>query len=139
MSATEARLSSRPRLGTVAVTGVVAAVVAAVVTTACAALAKAAGVDFEVPDWGEAIPVGGFATVTGFFSLVGVTLALALGRWSARPSQRFLQVTLALTAVSLVPPFLAGGDAVTTATLVGLHLVAAVVVIPVVARVLRTP
>ena len=139
MSAAEARISTRPRLGRVAVTGVVAAVVAAAVITACAALAKAAGVDFEVPDGGEAIPVGGFTTVTVFFSLVGVAVALALGRWSARPAQRFLQVTLALTAVSLMPPFLAGGNAATTATLVGLHLVAAAVVIPVVGRALRTP
>jgi hypothetical protein len=43
-----------------------------------------------------------------------------------------------LTAASLVPPFLAGADPATVATLVALHLVAAAVVIPALTRSLRS-
>jgi hypothetical protein len=43
-----------------------------------------------------------------------------------------------LTGLSLVPPFLAGADAATVTTLLGLHLVAAAVMIPALARSLRT-
>jgi hypothetical protein len=45
---------------------------------------------------------------------------------------------VSLTAISLVPPFLSGADTGTTATLLGLHLVAAAVMIPTLARSLRT-
>ena len=66
-------------------TGVIATLAAMVTTTLAAALAEAVGVDFEVPDGGEAIPLPGFATMTGFFSVVGVVIAAALLRWSAAP------------------------------------------------------
>ncbi|GAA3527131.1 hypothetical protein AFL01nite_04030 [Aeromicrobium flavum] len=127
----------RASLVRVAVTGVVATVVAAALTTAAAAVAKSAGVDFEIPDGGESIPVAGFATVTTAFSLVGVGIALALSRWSARPATRFVQIAVPLTAVSLAPPFAVGADAGTAETLVGLHLVAAAVMVPAMARCLR--
>ena len=64
-----------------------------VATTLVAAAARAAGVDLEVPEGGEAIPLSGIAVVTGFFSLVGVVLAAALLRWTARPAERFLATT----------------------------------------------
>ncbi|MEU8179683.1 DUF6069 family protein [Micromonospora sp. NPDC049044] len=118
-------------------TGLVATLAAMVTTTLAAALAQALGVDFEIPDGGETIPLGGFAVVTGFFSLVGVVIAAALLRWSARPAQRFLWTAVALTAISLVPPLLAGANATTAATLVGLHLVPAAVMIPTLTRSLR--
>jgi hypothetical protein len=108
-----------------------------VATTLAAALARAAGADFEIPDGGETIPLAGFAVVTGVFSVVGVAIAAALLRWSARPAQRFGWTAGSLLAVSLVPPFLAGADAGTTAALLGLHLVAAAVVIPALVRSLR--
>src|SRR5215471_9577702 len=73
-----------------AVTGFIAALAAMVATTLAAALAQAAGVDFEVPDGGETIPLSGFAVVTGFFSLVGIVIAVALLRWSARPAGLFV-------------------------------------------------
>ena len=44
---------------------------------------------------------------------------------------------VSLTAVSLVPPFLSGANAGTTAALLGLHLVAATVMIPTLTRSLR--
>lgn len=121
----------------VVLTGLVATVVAAAATTSVAAAAHAAGVDFEVPDGGEAIPLGGFTTVTTFFSLVGVVIAVALARWSARPAQRFVRIIVPLAAASLVPPFIAGANAATTVTLVGLHLITAAVMIPALAHALR--
>jgi len=120
------------------VTGILATLAAMVATTLLAALATAVGVDFEVPDGGETIPLPGIAVMTGFFSVIGIVIAAALRRWSARPGQRFVQVTVLLTAASLVAPLLSGADAATTTTLVVLHLAAAAVVIPTLARRLRT-
>ena len=125
-------------MNTVVGTGFVAAAVAMVATTLAAALARAAGVDFEVPEGGETIPVSGFAVVTGFFSVVGVVMAAGLLRWSARPAERFVRTAVTLTVISLVPPLLSGADTATTTALVGLHLVAATVMIPALARSLRT-
>jgi hypothetical protein len=119
-------------------TGLLATLAAVVATTLAAALARAAGVDFEVPDGGETIPLSGIAVVTGFFSVVGVVIAAAFLRWSARPAARFLWTTVALTAVSLIPPVIAGADTATIATLLGLHLVAAAVMIPTLTLSLRT-
>ena len=121
----------------IALTGLVATLAAMVATAVAAALARAAGVDFEVPEGGETIPVTGVAVVTGFFSLVGTVIAAALLRWSARPAERFLWTAATLTVVSLVPPVLSGANAATTVALVGLHLVAASVMIPTLTRSLR--
>ena len=117
-----------------AVTGLTAALGAMVANALAAALARAVGVDFEIPDGGETIPVSGVAVVTGFFSLVGVVIAEALLRWSAHPAQRFVWTAVSLTAISLVPPLLSGADAATTSALLALHLVAATVMIPTLAR-----
>ncbi len=125
-------------LGRLAVTGSVATLAAMVATTLAAALARAVGVDFEVPDGGETIPLPGVAVVTGFFSVVGIAIAVVLRRWSAHPAQRFRWTAVSLTAISLVPPLLAGASAATTTALLGLHLVAATVMIPVLARNLPT-
>ena len=84
------RADRHPPLRGLAVTGFIATLAAMVATTLAAALAQAAGVDFEVPDGGETIPLSGVAVVTGFFSLVGVVIAAALLRWSARPAERFV-------------------------------------------------
>ena len=126
------------RLRRLAITGFVATLAAMVATTLAAALAQIVGVDFEVPDHGETIPLSGIAVVTGFFSVVGVAIAAALLRWSARPVERFVRTAVTLTAISLVPPLLSGADTATITALVGLHLVAATVMIPTLARSLRT-
>ncbi|MEU3921866.1 DUF6069 family protein [Streptomyces sp. NPDC029004] len=126
------------RLRRLAGTGFIATLAAMVATTLAAALAQAVGVDFEVPDGGETIPLSGFAVVTGFFSVVGIVIAVALLRWSARPAKRFVWTAVSLTAISLVPPLLSGADTATTTALLGLHLVAATVMIPTLARSLRT-
>jgi hypothetical protein len=126
------------RLRGLAGTGFIATLAAMVATTLAAALAQAVGVDFEVPDGGETIPLSGFAVVTGFFSVVGIVIAAALLRWSARPAERFVRTAVTLTAISLVPPLLSGADTATITALLGLHLVAATVMIPTLARSLRT-
>jgi hypothetical protein len=125
------------RLRGLATTGFVATLAAVVATTLAAALAQAAGVDFEIPDGGETIPLPGFAVVTGFFSVVGVAMAAALLRWCAHPAERFVRAAVTLTAISLVPPLLSGADTAATTALLGLHLVAATVMIPTLARSLR--
>ncbi|MFF5261893.1 DUF6069 family protein [Actinomadura viridis] len=125
------------RLLRLAGTGLVAAIAAMAATTLAAALAQAVGVDFKVAD-GETIPVPGFAVVTGFFSVVGVVIAVALLRWSARPAERFVWTAVTLTALSFVPPVLAGANTATIITLIGLHLVPAAVMIPTLTRSLRT-
>src|SRR6476661_5870785 len=118
------------RLRGLAGAGFIATLAAMVATTLAAALAQAVGVDFEVPDGGERIPLSGFAVVTGFFSVVGIVIAAALLRWSARPAERFVRTAVTLTAISLVPPRLSGADTATITALLGLHLVAATVMIP---------
>ncbi|MFE5817585.1 DUF6069 family protein [Streptomyces sp. NPDC056479] len=132
------RTSQTHRFRGLAGTGFLATVAAMGLTTLAAALARAAGVDFEVPDGGETIPLSGFAVVTGFFSVVGIVIAVALLRWSARPANRFVRTAVSLTAISLVPPLLSGADTATTTALLGLHLVPATVMIPTLARSLRT-
>jgi hypothetical protein len=122
------------RLRRLAGTGLVATFSAMVATTLAAALARSVGVDFEVPDGGETIPLPGVAVVTGFFSVVGVVIAAALLRWSARPAKRFTQTAVSLTAISFVPPLLSAASTATIATLLVLHLVAATVMIPSLAR-----
>jgi hypothetical protein len=126
------------RLRGLAGTGLIATLTAMVATALAAALARAVGVDFEIPDGGETIPLSGFAVVTGFFSVVGIVIAAALLRWSARPAERFVWTAVSLTAISLVPPLISGANTATTTALIGLHLVAATVMIPTLARSLRT-
>lgn len=126
------------RLRGLAVTGLIATLAATAATTLAAALAQALGVDFEIPDGGQTIPLPGFAVVTGFFSIVGTVIAVALLRWSARPAQRFVWTAVPLTAVSFVPPLLSGASTATTTALLGLHLIPAAVMIPTLARSLRT-
>ncbi len=132
------RTSHTHRLRRLAFTGLIATLAAMVATTLAAALAQASGVDFEVPDGGETIPLSGFTVVTGFFSVVGVVIAAALRRWSARPAERFVWTAVSLTAISLVPPLISEANTATIAALIGLHLVAATVMIPTLARSLRT-
>jgi hypothetical protein len=117
-------------------TGAIATVTAVAATTLAAALAQAAGVEFQIPAGGESIPLSGFATVTGFFSLVGVGIAAAFKRWSEHPARRFTITAVALTAISMIPPLVMGASATTAATLIGLHLIPAAIMIKALSRTL---
>ncbi|MFD4526037.1 DUF6069 family protein [Streptomyces sp. NPDC058470] len=132
------RTSHTHRLRGLAGTGFIATLAAMVATTLAATLAHAVGIEFEVPDGGERIPLSGFAVVTGFFSVMGIVIAVALLRWSAHPAKRFVWTAVSLTAISMVPPLLSGADTATTTVLLGLHLVPATVMIPTLTRSLRT-
>ena len=76
--------------------------------------------------------------VSGFFSVVGIVVAVALVCWSARPATRFVWTAGSLTTIWLVAPLLSGATTATTTALLGLHLVAATVIIPTLARNLHT-
>jgi len=109
--------------------GVAAAVLASVATTTLAALASAAGVSFA-DQTGASIPIAGFAQLTLLFSLIGVGIAAVLARKARRPRSTFVRTAVVLTALSVVPDLTFGFDAASAATLIGLHLLAAAIVVP---------
>ncbi|GAA0248700.1 DUF6069 family protein [Cryptosporangium japonicum] len=117
------------------VAGAAATVAAAVATAAVAAAGSAAGISLDVS--GAPIPIPGFATLTAFFSIVGLVLAAAIGRFASHPRPAFVRTTVALTVLSLVPDVLADATTGTKLLLMLTHVVAATIVIPVVARRLR--
>ncbi|MBJ8347199.1 DUF6069 family protein [Antrihabitans sp. YC2-6] len=108
-----------------------AAVGAAAATTAVAAVAHAAGVSLAIE--GEPIPLAGFAQLTLIFSIIGIVLAAGLRRWAGNPRVAFVRTTVALTALSLVPDAIIDASVDTKLTLMLTHVVAAVIVIPVIA------
>jgi len=114
--------------------GLAVAVAGALGATLVGALLMAIGVDFELPHGGESIPLTGFTFVTVIFSIVGIGIAAAMRRWSRHPRTTFVRVTVGLTALSLVPPFFQDASAATVAGLVLLHVTAAAIVIPGLAR-----
>ncbi|SCE66252.1 hypothetical protein GA0070607_0096 [Micromonospora coriariae] len=114
--------------------GLAAAAGAAVAVTAVAATAMAVGVDFELPESGASIPLLGFTQLTFIFGVVGILIALAIRRWASQPARTWVRTAVALTALSLVPPFLVDANLAIECTLVLTHLVAAAIVIPVIAR-----
>lgn len=125
--------------------GLAATAVATLVTTGLAVLASRAGVSFVDPAHPEMpIPASGFAMLTAVFSLVGVILAAVLARTARRPRSTFVITTVTLLVLSIVPDFVAipglspDFGTVTSITLAALHVVAAAIVIPVVARRLPT-
>ena len=109
--------------------GLAASVVASVATTSLAAIASAAGVSFA-DSTGASIPLAGFAQLTLLFSLIGVGLAAVMARRARRPRRTFVRTAIALTVLSYVPDLVVGFDAASAATLIGLHTVAACIVVP---------
>lgn len=113
--------------------GVAAAAVASVATTMLADVASAAGVSFA-DHTGPSIPVAAFAQLTLVFSLVGVGIAALMARKARTPRVTFVRIAIALTALSFVPDLTFGFDAGSAAALMTLHTVAAVIVVPTLAR-----
>lgn len=118
--------------------GAVATVAGALITFLAAVLVHALGVDFYLPEDDQTIPLAGFAVVTAGCAVAGTLLAAALRRWTGRPAWWFVRVTVVLTVLSTVPALASGAAAGTTTALVLLHLLAAVVVIPILTRALAT-
>ena len=113
-------------------TTVVAGLVAAAVATAVAAAVRVAGVSFEVD--GEMIPLAGFAQMTFLGAVIGGLILAVLNRRSRSAGRRFLQTAVVLTALSCVPSVLWPDHAATEITLVALHALAAVIVVPALLR-----
>ncbi len=109
--------------------GIAAALVAAVATTVLATIASAGGVSFA-DKTGASIPIAGFAQLTLVFSLIGVGIAAVMARKARRPRTTFVRTAIALTALSFVPDLAFGFDAASAATLITLHTVAALIVVP---------
>jgi uncharacterized membrane protein YoaK (UPF0700 family) len=110
-------------------TGMRAGVCAAVATVAVAGLASAAGVSLDTAP-GETVPILGFGQLTLVFTVVGILIARTIRRRAQDPRTTLLRVTVAITALSLVPDALLDAGVATKATFMLAHLVAAVIVIP---------
>ena len=113
-------------------TGVVATALASAATPAVAAAGLAAGISLDIA--GAPIPVPGFATLTAFFSVIGLVIAVVLARFARHPRRAWIRTTVALTALSLVPDVLVDAVPATQALLMLTHVVAAAIVVPAVAR-----
>jgi hypothetical protein len=112
-------------------TTLVVGLAASAVVTALAAIFHAAGVSFAVD--GE-IPIAAFAQMTFLGAVAGGVIAAVLKRRSVEPARRFVQVTVALTAMSCIPSVAFPPDVATKLALVTTHLVAAAIIVPVLAR-----
>lgn len=112
--------------------GVAATATAGIATSAVAAAGSAAGISLDVS--GAPIPVSGFAVLTVLCSLVGLALAAVLARRARHPRSTFVRTTVVLTVLSLVPDLVVDAAPATKVLLMATHLVAAVIVVPALAR-----
>jgi hypothetical protein len=117
-------------------TTVVAGLVGAAITTAAAAAVHAAGVSFEIE--GEMIPIVGFAQMTLIGAVLGGLILAVLNRRSSTAHRHFVGTAVALTALSCVPSIAMPDDAGTQIALVALHVLAAAIIVPALARHART-
>jgi predicted membrane channel-forming protein YqfA (hemolysin III family) len=99
-----------------------------VATILIVAVARAA--DVAVAVQGERIPPAGFAELTLVGAVIGVVLAKSFARRAAEPRRTFVRVTVALTALSLVPDAIADASTGTKLVLMLTHVVAASIIIP---------
>jgi hypothetical protein len=117
--------------GTLPRTTVSVGVLAAAVTTAGAVALRAAGVPLAVHG---KIPLAAFAQFTFIAAVMGGVLLAVLNRRSSAPRRRFVQMTVGLTAISCILPAAFADTTASKIALAGLHLVAAVSIVPVLAR-----
>jgi hypothetical protein len=110
---------------------IVVAAVAAAATTLAAASLRAAGVHLAA---GGRIPLAAFAQFTFAGAVLGGLLVVVLDRRSALPRRRFTQIAVALTALSCLAPAVAGDDVSSKIGLIAIHLLAAAIIAPVLAR-----
>ena len=106
-------------------------VLAASAVTAGAAVLRAAGVPLAVHG---AIPLAAFAQLTLIAAVAGGVLLAGLIRLGSAPRRRFVRITAGLTALSCVFPLAFADTTASKAALVVLHLLAAVIIVPVLAR-----
>jgi hypothetical protein len=113
-------------------TGAAVGAVAAATTTVLAVTAHAVGVSFA-DSTGASIPWFAFAQLTVICALLGVAVAAGVRRRASQPRRTFTRSAWTLAVLSCVAPTLIGLSAAGATTLVGLHLVAAAIVIPAIA------
>ena len=106
--------------------------IAAVTTTAVAAAADAAGVPLAID--GETIPLHGFAQLTLVGAVLGGLMVGALNRYSPESRRWFAPVAVLLTALSCIPSVALPPDAATKLVLIATHVLAAVIIVPALAR-----
>ncbi|MEU0315502.1 DUF6069 family protein [Nocardioides sp. NPDC006273] len=113
--------------------------VGALVTGVFEFAARAVGVPFNValPGTGvdpAAIPATGLAWAVAELGLIGIIIAVCLARFAKRPRSTWKRTAWTLTALSCVPSLVAVTDSyATNIMLVISHLVAAVVIVPIIA------
>ena len=115
--------SIQPSTRRLARSGALAGAIAAVCATGVAATAHAADVSLEID--ATPIPIPAFA----WWTLIGAALGVVLARL-LRERRRFVVVTTVAAGLSLIPAIAAPDDAATKAVLVGIHLLAAAIIIP---------
>ncbi|MGO9955441.1 MAG: DUF6069 family protein [Solirubrobacteraceae bacterium] len=123
-------IASAPASSLRRTTGVVAAV-AATSTTLAATTMRAAGVHLAA---GGRIPLGAFAEFTFAGAVLGGLLVAVLNHRSILPRRRFIQIAVTVTALSCLAPAVAGDDASSKIGLIAIHLLAATIIAPVLAR-----
>ena len=106
-------------------------VLAAAATTAGAAVLRAAGVPLAAH--GE-IQLAAFGQLTFIAAVCGGVLLAVLIRRSSAPRHRFVRITVGLTALSCVAPAAFADTAASKTALVVLHLLAAAIIVPALAR-----
>jgi len=112
-------------------TTIVVAAVGAAAATLAAAIVRAAGVHLAA---GGRVPLAAFAQFTFAGALLGGLLVAVLNRRSTRPRRRFIQIAVTLTALSCLAPAAAGDDVSSKVGLIAIHLLAATIIAPVLAR-----
>ena len=108
-----------------------AGVLGAAATTAGAAVLRAAGVPLAVHG---TIPLASFAQLTFVAAVIGGVLLAVLIRRSSAPRQRFIRIAAGLTALSCVLPLAFADTTASKIALVMLHMLAAAIIVPVLAR-----
>lgn len=128
---TPVRRDSSPLTRTLPRAIVSTGVLAAAATTGGAAVLRAAGVPLAAH--GE-IQLAAFAQFTFVAALCGGVLLAVLIRRSSAPRQRFVRITAGLTALSCAVPAAFADTAPSKTALIGLHVLAATIIVPVLAR-----
>jgi hypothetical protein len=118
---------SQPAWRLLGTAGAISGALAAGAATAVALIARAVDIDLAID--GTAIPIAAFAWWTIVATILGVLLVRLLGT-----RRRFITVTAATTALSLVPAIAAPDNTATRLVLVAAHLIAAAIVVPVLTR-----
>ncbi|PSK63528.1 hypothetical protein B0E53_04535 [Micromonospora sp. MH33] len=118
---------------------VLAGLAAATATELYGLAARAVGVPMQAGNIGAStsgpVTIGMFAMGTAISVFCGTVLAVLLARYARRPARIYLWTTIALTAVSMAGPYLAGATATSTKLMLALaHIIAAAIVIPAVTR-----